>query len=215
MIAGRWGRRVIALAAVAAVAAACGGSKFQYIQNSRESTYFKLPSAWKLYRLTESDKEGRAPKLPVDTQRVWHVAFDSASQPDENHLGEAMPSALVGDVQIYAMSASDNDQIAQSNLRQLIFGGIDPVLQDPGTPPQWEVVSYSPVNTTKGVVGSRVVINIPSQDTPGQWFTLDGTELLDPADGRAYLLLMRCESQCYLNSRKTANEIATSWRVTK
>jgi hypothetical protein len=215
MIAGRWASRVAALVAVAAVAAACGGSKFQYIQNSSENTYFKLPSSWKLYRLTESDKEGRAPKLPVDTRRIWHVAFDAAEQPDENHLGEAMPSALVGDVQIYAMSASDNDQIAQSNLRQLIFGGIDPVLQDPGTPPNWEVVSYTAVKDVKGVVGSRVVINIPSQDTQGQWFTLDGTELLDSADGRAYLLLMRCESQCYLNNRKAADEIATSWKVTK
>jgi hypothetical protein len=100
-------------------------------------------------------------------------------------------------------------------LRQIIFGGIDPVLQDPGTPPNWEVVSYAPVTDVKGVVGSRVVINIPSQDTPGQWFTLDGTELLDSANGRAYLLLMRCESQCYLNNRKAADEIATSWKVTK
>jgi hypothetical protein len=215
MIAGRWASRVAALVAVTAVAAACGGSKFQYIQNSSENTYFKLPSSWKLFRLTEGDKEGRAPKLPVDTQRIWHVAFDAADQPDENHLGESTPSALVGDVQIYAMSASDNDQIAQSNLRQLIFGGIDPVLQDPGTPPNWEVVSYTAINDTKGVVGSRVVINIPSEGTPGQWFTLDGTELLDSADGRAYLLLMRCESQCYLSNRKAADEIATSWKVTK
>jgi hypothetical protein len=218
MIAGRWANRargVLGVLALGAVVAACGGSKFQYVQNSSENTYFKLPSNWKLYKLTEPDKQGRVPKLPVGTQRIWHVAFDAAPQPDQNHLGEAMPTAMVGDVQIYAMSASDNDQIAQSNLRQIIFGGIDPILQDPGTPPNWEVVSYTPVTDVKGVVGSRVVINIPSQDSPGQWFTLDGTELLDSADGRAYLLLMRCESQCYLNNRKAADEIASSWKVTK
>jgi hypothetical protein len=215
MIAGRGATRAVGLLAFAAVVAACGGSSFQYVQNSSENTYFKLPSDWKLFKLTEPDKEGRPPKLPVDTQRIWHVAFDAADPPDQNHLGEAMPAAMVGDVQIYAMSSSDNDQIAQSNLRQIIFGGIDPVLQDPGTPPNWEVVSYAPVSDVKGVVGSRVVINIPSQDSPGKWYTLDGTELLDSASGRAYLLLMRCESQCYLNNRKAADEIATSWRVTK
>jgi hypothetical protein len=215
MIAGRWATRAAGLLAVATVVAACGGSTFQYVQNSSENTYFKLPSDWKLFKLTEPDKEGRPPKLPIDTQRIWHVAFDAADPPDQNHLGEAMPEALVGDVQIYAMSASDNDQIAQSNLRQIIFGGIDPVLQDPGTPPNWEVVSYASVTDVKGLVGSRVVINIPSQDSPGKWYTLDGTELLDSSNGRAYLLLMRCESQCYLDNRKAADEIATSWKVTK
>jgi hypothetical protein len=215
MIAGRWATRAAGALALATVVTACGGGSFQYVQNSSENTYFKLPSDWKLFKLTEPDKEGRPPKLPIDTQRIWHVAFDAANPPDENHLGEAMPSAMVGDVQIYAMSSSDNDQIAQSNLRQIIFGGIDPVLQDPGTPPNWEVVSYAPVTDVKGLVGSRVVINIPSQDSPGQWYTLDGTELLDSANGRAYLLLMRCESQCYLNNRKAADEIATSWKVTK
>ena len=39
--------------------------------------------------------------------------------------------------------------------------------------------------------------------------------MIDPALGRAYLLLMRCESQCYLNERKSVDEIATSWKVKK
>jgi hypothetical protein len=215
MIAGRGATRAVGLLAFAAVVAACGGSSFQYVQNSSENTYFKLPSDWKLFKLTEPDKEGRPPKLPVDTQRIWHVAFDAADPPDQDHLGEAMPAAMVGDVQIYAMSSSDNDQIAQSNLRQIIFGGIDPVLQDPGTPAKWEVVSYAPITSSKGIVGSRTVINVPSEEEPGKWLTIDGSELLDPSTGRAYLLYMRCESQCYLNSRQSADEIATSWKVTK
>ena len=40
-------------------------------------------------------------------------------------------------------------------------------------------------------------------------------QLFDPALGRAYLLLLRCESQCYVNKRKSIDEIASSWKVTR
>jgi hypothetical protein len=118
-------------------------------------------------------------------------------------------------VQIYALSSSDNDQVSQSSLRRIIFGGVDPVLQDPGTPAQWEVVSYAPLAASHGITGSRTVINVPSTEDPNAWVTLDGSELFDPALGRAYLLLVRCESQCYMNDRTSIDEIATSWKVTR
>jgi hypothetical protein len=215
MINARLGGRLLGAVALAGLLAGCFSNKYQFVNNSAEGAFFKVPNDWKIFRLTEADKEGRPDKLPVDTERIWHIAFDAASPADEAHLEESRPTNLVGDVQIYALSSSDNDQVAQSDLRQLIFGGIDPVLQDAGTPAKWEVVSYTPITSSNGIVGSRTVINVPSEEEPGTWLTIDGSELLDPTTGRAYLLFMRCESQCYLDSRQSADEIATSWKVTK
>jgi hypothetical protein len=204
-----------ALALVLGLLTSCGGSQYQYVNNSSEGAYFKVPSAWALFHLTQQDKEGRAAALPTDTQRIWHVAFDAAKPPKQDDLAVAEPTSVVGDVQIYALSASDNDQASQSALRRIIFGGIDPVLQDPGTPAQWEVVSYTPVTSGSGIVGSRTVINVPSSTTPGKWTTIDGSEMFDATLGRAYLLQMRCDSQCYLSARQSVDEIATSWKVTR
>jgi len=200
---------------LAGALAGCGGSNYRFVNNSAEGAFFKVPSSWKIFPLTEQDTEGRAPKLPVDTQRIWHIAFDAADKPDQAHLELDRPTEPVGDVQIYALSSSDNDQVSASSLRRIIFGGVDPILQDPGTPAQWEVVSYAPIDSSHGIVGSRTVINVPSTEQPNTWVTLDGSELFDPTLGRAYLLLVRCESQCYLNDRKSIDEIATSWKVTR
>ena len=200
--------------ALTAALAGCGND-FQFVNNSAEGAFFKVPHSWKVYPLTEQDAEGRATKLPVDTQRIWHIAFDGAKQPDQAHLNLDRPPDPVGDAEIYALSSSDNDQVSQSSLRRIIFSGVDPVLQDPGTPAQWEVVSYAPLDLSHGIIGSRTVINVPSTDDPNAWVTLDGSELFDPSLGRAYLLLVRCESQCYVNQRKSIDEIATSWKVTR
>ena len=211
------GRALGGIALVVALGAlsACGGSKYHYVDNATEGTYFKVPSAWALFHLTAEDKEGRAAALPTDTQRIWHVAFDAAKPANQSDLDATEPGAVVGDVEIYALSASDNDQASQSALRRIVFGGFDPVLQDPGTPAQWEVVSYAPIVLGNGIVGSRTVINIPSASEPNKWMTVDGSEMFDSTLGRAYLLQMRCESQCYLNSRQSVDEIATSWKVTR
>src|SRR3954447_10320797 len=214
MVARRRGGMAVGALVLLGVLAGCGND-YQYVNNSVEGAFFKVPNSWKIFPLTEQDTEGRAIKLPVDTQRIWHIAFDAAKQPDQEHLNLDRPTDPVGEVQIYALSSSDNDQVSQSSLRRIMFGGVDPILQDPGTPPQWEVVSYAPLDYSKGIVGSRTVINVPSTAEPNAWVTLDGSELFDPALGRAYLLLMRCEAQCYLNKRKSIDEIATSWKVTR
>src|SRR6516162_9626548 len=91
------GRALAALALALALAAlsACGGSKYHYVNNATEGTYFKVPSAWSLFHLTEEDKEGRAEALPTDTQRIWHVAFDAAKPANQSDLDATEPGAVV------------------------------------------------------------------------------------------------------------------------
>jgi hypothetical protein len=213
MVRTRWGAVAAAAGTVALLVSSCGSAKYKFVDNSAEGNYLKVPSRWTLFHLTEQDAEGRPIKLPVDTQRIWHIAFDADPKPDQAHLTQPQPANVVGDVEIYALSSSDNDQVSQSRLRQIVFGGIDPILQDPGTPAKWEVVSYAPIAESNGIVGSRTVINVPSPDKPNTWLTVDGSELFDATKGRAYLLSMRCDSQCYLNTRSSIDQIATSWRV--
>jgi hypothetical protein len=214
MVGARHAVRLLGALALVAIVAGCFSSKYSYVNNSAEGTFFKVPSGWKVYRLTEAEKEGRPPSLPSSVETVWHVAFDASTHPDQAHLQELPPADLVGEVQILALSPSANDSVSATVLRQNLFG-VDPVLQDPGLPAKWELVSYAPIQSASGVVGSRAVINVPIEGEPGKFVTLDGSELLDQSTGRAYLLLMRCESQCYLNQQKSVDEIATSWKVTK
>src|SRR3954451_17083820 len=107
MLGRRRGGWVIGVLVGAVLLAACGND-FQFVNNSAEGNFFKVPNGWQIYPLTEQDTEGRPPKLPVETQRIWHVAFDAAKQPDQGHLQVDRPIEPVGEAQIYALSSSDN-----------------------------------------------------------------------------------------------------------
>lgn len=209
-------RRVrLGMGGVAAVLAlgACGGNRYEYVANDQERTYLRVPSAWETFSLTASDDEGRVESLPSGVKRVWHVGFDSSDDPNTAHIDELAPAELVGDMSTYSLSRGRIEQMSLSQVRTLAFFGIDPVLEDPGAPPKWEVVSFDPITGPDGSQGSRVVMNVPLSD--GQtWVTVDGSTLFDPVSGRMHILLLRCEASCYERSRATADEVATSWKVT-
>ncbi len=203
-----------------AIVASCGGSKFIYINNGAEKTFFKVPGAWKLYRLTQTDLEGRLPASSKSSEILWHVAFDQSSAPDASHLDEKSPGAVVGSAEIYGLSNGVSDQMSISRVRTLAMTpfdstktGFDPILQDPGVPAKWEVVSNAMVNSPKGLQGTRVVVNVPADDTGKSWTTVDSITMFDAARGRAYLLTLWCEAACYKQNRGAIDEIATSWKV--
>jgi|SRR3954451_15472651 len=192
--------------------AACGGAKFHYVNDSTEGNYFKVPKSWTVYPLTAKDKEGRPEALPIGSQSVWHVAFDSARPASLDHLDPLRPDDMVGEVQIISLSDSAAQQISQSQLREWLFYGVDPILNEPQED-SWELVSAGTVDGAHELTGTRAVINAHPSAEPDKWVTIDGSVMLDLKAKRVYFLRIRCDSQCYDSKRKTADEIVASWKV--
>ena len=199
---------------VAIVAAGCGGSDFTYIANGTESLFFKVPKTWKVFRLTDTDKEGRPASLPDGIERAWHLVVDASQEPTVNHLGEEQPVAPVVEAAVYTLSEYASSAMSQSSLRTSLFG-FDPIYNDPGIEEKWEVVSFDRLAYPKGVLGSRVVVNKPSETEPTIFSTTSGITVFDPIQRRVYIMRVFCESKCYLDNQKTIDEIAASWTVNR
>jgi hypothetical protein len=218
------GRRRQTLAGICLVATfmlgACGGSDFRYVVNSQENLFFKVPKTWKKYAFTSTDKDGRPVSLPEGFERIWHYGFDGDAQPDPAHFKAEAPEHPIARAEVWALSAGKNDQMSLSEVRNLAFRGIDPLLQDAGTPPRWEVVDMAGLPAKrlefpKGVTGTRMAINLPNSDDATKFHTVDATTLVDPLQRRVYLLMQSCSSQCYLDNRKAIDGIAESWTVNR
>jgi hypothetical protein len=206
--------------AAAMVLAACGGSQYRYVSNSTENLYLKVPKEWKQYKLTDTDKDGRATSIPEGALRVWHYAYDASAESTDLNLKTDSPEFPVTDVQVWSLSDSTNDRMSLSQVRSIAFNGFDPLLQDPGTPPKWEVVDFSgksEVRLTfpKGVTGTRMAVNVPNKDDPTKFHTVDAATLVDPTNKRFYILRTQCSAQCYLNNRKVIDTVAESWTVNR
>ena len=200
--------------------AACGGSDSRYVVNSQENLFFKIPRGWTETKLTDTDKDGRPASIPEGFVRVWHYAYDAAADPSGEHLGSDETTDPVSDVAVWALSDAKNDLMSQSQVRSVAFGGFDPLLQDAGSPPKWEVVNMNGkadvrLNFPKGVTGTRMAVNVPNTDDATKFHTIDATTLLDPLNKRVYILRTSCASQCYLDNRKVIDAVAESWTVNR
>jgi hypothetical protein len=207
---------------LAASVSGCGESSSVYLSNAQENVFLKVPRTWRIFRLTASDKEGRPADLPSSAERTWHLVLDGDPAPDPAHVTEHAPTSPVFDVAVYTLSGSANDLMSTSQARRITYGlrSADPVLNDPGTPPAWEVVagSYKPLSFPKGVSGSRLAVNVPDPDAPDdntKWATVDAIAMHDAVSSRVYIVKARCSSQCYLDNRTQINDILESWTVNR
>ena len=196
--------------------AGCGGSNHQYISNGTENLFFRVPKDWTIFRLSQTDGDGRVPAQPSGADRTWHVLADaSPAATADNARQDAMPDAPVAVAEVWKFDFSHNEQMSQTRMRSTLFGGFDPLLQDPGLPAEWEVVSAAAVNFGKGVLGYRVVINQPTPEDPTVFRTISGTSAFDATSSTMYLLKVLCKSECYKANQAAIDDVATSWTVNR
>jgi len=199
----------VAVAAVGLTLAltACGGSDYQYVNNSTDHVFFKVPKEYQLFRIQTAEPEGRP--APADTGAVdpWHVVFDSSPDPSEANADATAPTSVVGQALVVPLSETQGDQLSSKALRSFFLG--DDPLDMAQNDPNVEIVSYEPISFD-GYRGSRVVLNYKQGDV---WTTYDQTSFLDPAATKAYLFDVRCESTCFEDHRDAITQIVNSWQV--
>jgi hypothetical protein len=215
-----WPVRAAAAMAVAGALAlgACGGAKFEYVSNSSEQLYFKVPKSWELYRFTEADIEGRMEGLPETFQQLWRVGFDAADQPDPANVAQLdaiPPSTLeqpVGQARVYSVnSASARDGLSLAAARELAVG-FDPLNAPDNLSNLVEIVEFEGLDDRNGVQGSRVVFNVRnSVDDP--WQTMDVTTMYDVGRSRLYMFTVACSASCFEQNQSSIFDVTTSWKV--
>ena len=205
-----------AVVAVAALAGACGGNEYRWVANGNEGNYFKMPSTWAYDVSSGADTAGRSDALPGSITPVWHVSFNSAEGAPPQTDANDLPADLVGNAQIYSLSNYYRENYSISQVREQLFHGVDPVYPPDDLSGRVELVSYRPIEEAEGLTGSRVVANINlAEDGGSKWLTVDGSVLFDDRTGRVFALTMECTTQCYLQNRSMADQVAASWKVNK
>lgn len=204
------GRRAAAGAATAGalLLSACAGSDFQYVTNSSEGAYFKVPKNWKVYEKDEivEASGNRLSPSQEDTLRFM-VAFDADPDPSLEHdlqtatrpFGLARVRELAPDErQQFSLIALRNEIVPIDQILEEEAGEIE-LLQEPRD-----------ITTGEGFAGTRLVYRVTTDDSS---FTVDQTGLTDAQTRRVYFFIIGCQSKCYDDNKGTITEIADSWTV--
>lgn len=199
------------LAAAAIVLSSCGAPKYQYVKNSSDHTFVRVPRDWRLFdedQLLSTSSESAEAKAQFK-QLTWSVAFDAAPRPStENIL--AVSSHPSGLVQVRTLLPSQRDTFSLSDLRSLLLQ-FDPLSEESQQGGQIEVLASEDVERPGGLHGNELLINLKTPE--GALVKWRQIALVDSAVEKVHLLAVSCDIKCYDQNESVIDRVVDSWKV--
>jgi hypothetical protein len=187
-------------------------SDFEYVENTKANTYFKIPKKWRLFDENDvfgTNIAGMSPQQEAATRKaIWLVAFDGNPRPSVSHLFETtrFPN---GFARVSSLSDQQRDAFSFAALRNAIFPVDQTLTQDPQAV---EILRNEDISMKTGLRGSRIIFNIRRG---GDFLTINQTGLVDSTTRSLYLFVVGCEAHCYVQNQGTIDQIVKSWTVTE
>jgi hypothetical protein len=198
------------LAAVAGVAAGCGSSGSQYIQNDSLGVYAKIPAGWEVYDEEDIFADLSTVEREAQTHNMWIRTFDGADAPSAEHSGGAGTHDPTGNIQVLQLSPQARDQMSNAALRGLGDPSRDPVAlasQDPS----YGIVANEPVTFEGGFHGVHTVYTVEADDGTT---VFDRTAVLNSTNETAYLFQVACDPECYFETHHDEiADVVDSWTI--
>lgn len=190
--------------------AACGSS-YTYIKDSSVKAYFKVPTDWRIFdeneifksQLTSLSPQGEAAAKAA----VWMVAFDGSPKASLKHFFSGSSPYPTGFAQVRQLSEEQKDAISLGSIRNTIFPLNQLQTQDPTSV---EFLQSQDLVLAGGMHGNRIVFNVRLGDT---FYTVNQTGLVNPQTSLLYLFVVGCEARCYIDQKRTIDDIVKSWTV--
>jgi hypothetical protein len=200
------------LTAVLAVLGGCGAPEFEYVKNSGDGMYFKVPHGWQ--RIEHADMDGllsgedpESAAAAARRERVWSVGYDGDVSAQPLHLFLSGGDAPFVYAMVRRLSEAEVNSVSLNGARDMLFPVTPQAREDNAENPifqGFELISDEVLAAEDGLRGARSVFNY----TPGGGArqTFDQTVYVDDAGERVYQFILRCSATCY---RLRAAELGT------
>lgn len=207
-----------AVVAGAIILTGCGAPSFDYVADSADQAYFKVPPTWKeigQQGLTNFQASlGNLPFGPVSGTVVWSRGYDAASKPSATHVlavtGEPVVYASVQDLNSTAQAAMSYD--AMRNLVLPVTTVARKAAAKAGSRLSgFHLLGDSLVSQPGGIRGVHVRFGYAGPGNVPEIF--DQTVLTNSDTTKLYLLLVQCDEKCFAKNVQQINEVVSSFTV--
>ncbi|MGW0805452.1 hypothetical protein [Nonomuraea sp. NPDC002799] len=217
-------RALIALMVAILMLPACAGQPdYTYVRDKTGTTYFAVPSSFTQLNAQpiESYLWGNHPNSQAarsHAQRVWSTAFDQAAVPSVNHLlGSQDPFVYAtvhqlteerrGTISLNGLRdfvLPVTTQMRQLYLQQVAATGQQPMFRN------FELLADEMLTLADGARGIRVRFNY---QIGGDVQTFDHTAILDAKGATVSVMLIGCQSVCFVKRAAEFDKIASTFKL--
>jgi hypothetical protein len=219
----RWGYALTAVAGLGLVAG-CGSSKYEYVSNSAEHTYFRVPSNWQrlndnqLQRALVNGDPSSLEEASAEASK-WVVAYDAASSPSLNHLKlDSVPEAPIVLAEVKKLTSDERGKVSLDTMRDTLFPvskdsqeQAKQVLAQQGSVYKVELLTDQVLTPSGGVHGVRTAYNVKFGNLPLQ--TVDLLAYVSDDSSTMYSLIVRCSTSCYVANFDEIDKAVKSFTV--
>ncbi|WP_345560407.1 hypothetical protein [Nonomuraea rosea] len=216
-------RALIALMVAIFMLSACGQSEFTYVRDKQGTTYFKVPATFTQLNaypieLYLSGDHPNSQSAMLRAQRVWSTAFDQAAEPSVNHLlGSQEPFVYAT---VHQLTEEQRDTISLNRLRDFVLPVTEQMRElyaqqatatgQPAMFNRFEPISDDVLVLDDGARGVHVRFNYQIGNDVQ---TFDHTAILDEKGGTVSVMLIGCQSICFLKRAGEFDKIASSFKL--
>jgi hypothetical protein len=207
---------LLLLALAAAVLAACGAPEFNYVTNSADHTYLRVPASW---AALDGEELGLAfgldPTLE-ENQGFWLAGYDADASPSTAHLVGPHSAAPVVFVGVRDVPPLARGQISLDVMRDL-FRPVSPVARqrlaaNPMSPfSGFALIADEVVTPADGLHGVHSVYRYRIQGGPTQVF--DQTIYVNDDASKLFMFFVRCSNECYQERQQEIENVVSSFTV--
>ncbi|MBW0118686.1 hypothetical protein [Pseudonocardia abyssalis] len=217
----RTGQRSVAALVVAVVGTlltvSCGSPEYNYVANSDDRTYVRLPVAWQAVDETElATSLGLDPSLTADEQGIWLEGYDADQLPSSTHLLGPHAPAPTGLLLVQDVPQPMRGQYSLDRLRDLFqptsASGRQQLASNPGTAlSDFALLADEVLTPGDGIRGVHVVYRYRVAGGPMQVF--DKTAYVNDDASKLYVFVARCSSECYGQRQQEIERVVSSFTV--
>ncbi|GAA1879727.1 hypothetical protein GCM10009836_71370 [Pseudonocardia ailaonensis] len=202
---------------VVALVAGCGAPSWNYVTNSGDRTYLKVPTTWRQVDPGELKAQLGVEAAKDSSQGAWVQAYDSDAQPSLSHLiGEsaAAPAILVA---VLAIPAQSRGQASLDTVRDFMNPVSDSARQTQQLGGQssgmtgFQLVADEVLTPGDGVRGVHSVYTYRINNGDPQVF--DQVGYLNDDASKLYFAMARCSSDCFQKRQSEIENVVNSFTV--
>jgi hypothetical protein len=225
-MAGRTGGRrrrapvLLALTAglVVALVAGCGGPSWNYVTNSADRTYLKVPNSWRQVDPAEVSTRLGVPQSTDSSQGVWIAAYDSDERPSLDHvIGQPDAAAPAMLVTVQAIPEASRGGVSLDSIRDFVYPVSDTARQTQALGggaanlSDFTLLGEQVLTPGDGLRGVHSVFSYRIGGGTPQVF--DQTGYLNDDASKLYLTLARCSADCFMKRQSEIENVVTSFTV--
>jgi hypothetical protein len=207
------------LLSVAALVAlvGCGAPQYNYVANSADRTYVKLPTSWhSIDKKQLDDAIGLDPTMSDDERGLWLQGYDADPAPSPVHLFGPSSPAPAAFVSVQQIPESARGQFSLDKLRDLFYpvspSAREAAQMDPTSGlTDFALISDEVLTPGDGLRGVHSVFRYRMGDGPLQ--VIDQTAYLNDDASKLYMFFVRCSTECYEQRQQEIGTVVSSFTV--